>query len=211
MSNLKIIKNLYLLTKQTFLFLTGFLLSAPVLAEDGEIRIDETTFNEFSAAIGSIGFSDRYRFKVAGITICNSIYTATLRDLRFDIKPSTVDVTGQVSGVWCHIGFGGSGPELTASGNVYYDPVTDSVRFTFSSAKVDMKVHIDTFFWEGDVTVTTIDITSMLNTIPAVPIGKATISLNSNGDTNYVRMTPSNTSLVKHNGYIELISDVEFD
>ena len=185
------------------LFSTG-----SIFAADGVITIRESAFNKFASAIGTLNYSGRYVFKVSGITICNSAYSASLSDIRFDLKSTGVDVEGNVTASWCGFNFGSSGPELDAAGNIYYDPVTNSVRFSFSSANVKVKIHIDVGFWEGDVTIKTIDVTDMLNDIPPLPVSRALFSYEAAGGTDYIFMDPYNVSLRKKDGAVELHSDV---
>lgn len=194
--------------KTALMFAALLFSSGQLYATDGVITISESTFNKFADAIGTLNYSDRYKVKVGGITVCNAKYTASLTDLEFDIKTTGVDVEGEVSAEWCGFNFGSDGPELDATGNIYYDPTINSVRFSFNSASVKVKIHVDVWFWEGDVTVTTIDVTDMLNDIPPVPVRRTLLSFDAAGGTEYIFMDPLNVSLQKKNGSIELHSDV---
>ncbi len=188
------------------------MLPRPAPAADATVRIYTSTLNEFATALSPIPpITGNYRlqscFEFFGrhcITLCDSPYSAMVSGLNFAISPSAVTATGSVSAQWCNISFGGS---LNASGNVFYTAADSKVRFNFTSAAVQ-----PSFNFLGLITVWlpfSINIAPTLN-IPSMTIGSAWLGYESASGPRQLVMRPSDSSLFKRSGYLELQTNLIF-
>ena len=191
----------------------ALLLSGGAAAQDLDLRVDESTFDEFADAIQPIQITGRFRFATTidlgifgkhTITWCDSAYAGTVDGLEFDINSVRIRAQGDAAFTWCNIGFGGPGKELSATGDVTYNSGNSTLNFTFSSATVQPSFSAFGFtIWLP----VSINIAPTFN-IPPLRIGSTSISFATAQGTRYLRVRPLNVAAVKRNGYIQLTSSL---
>jgi hypothetical protein len=187
-------------------------IAAPLLAQADIVRVRESTFNAFVNRLQPIPITGRYAFRVtidAGpfgrhtITLCDSAYSGVVQNLRFIIQPNTVQVVGETVFSWCNLGFTGG---VSATGNISFRSSDDTVRLTFSSARVRPSFRL---FGNNVALPVTIDIAQTLN-IPPLPIRPALVGFQTRNGAHYLVMEPQDVQLVKHAGFVELETNVVF-
>ena len=187
--------------------------SGEVLAQDVDVRIYESTLNEFVDELQPVQFTGRYAFRTTidlgpfgrhTITWCDSGYAGTLDGLEFDINSNRIAVEGDAAFSWCGVGFGAPGPELTGTGDVTYNFADSTVRFNFEAVNVQPTLHI----FDSVITLPiTINIASMFN-VPPLRVGSTYVSFATAEDSRYVRLTPIGVTVTKRNGYIQLTTNL---
>jgi hypothetical protein len=188
----------------------GWLAAPSAGAADATINVYESTFNNFANALKPLTITGHYKFRVTvdlgilgrhGLTICDSDWTATVTSLSFHISPGGVNVDGGVDVSWCHISFSSS--QLGGSGNVYYSTVDHAVHFSFSSASVQPCFSIGG--WDVCLPIS-ISVNPTLN-IPSLPIRPSLVHFETASGPKQLRLDPTNVSLTKQSGYVQLRSD----
>lgn len=189
---------------------------APVSAADGTVKVYDSTFNEFAAAIQPLQVTGHYNFGITidlglfgrhRITICSSDYAATVSALRFRINPNNAIVDGSITASWCGLTFTSS---LLTTGNIFYNQADQTVRFSFGGTNIQPCFTISFMGIPFTMCVPVqINVGPTFN-VPPLPVRTALISFESTGGARRMRMTPRNVTLVKRAGYIELQSDVSF-
>lgn len=176
-------------------------------AADATVFIYTATLNAMASAVSPITITGRYKYTIgSGIfktTICDSAYTIDVTGLSFSIAPTAVTADADVSGRWCGVGFSG---DLDATGNISYRASDDTVRFNFSSASV--QPYFTVFGYKIWLPIH-VSIASTLN-IPPMHIGVARLSHETAAGSRLVTMRPSDISLVKRSGYLEMQTNLSF-
>ncbi len=179
--------------------------------QDLDLRVEESTFNEFVDSMQPIPITGQYRFTTTidlgilgrhTITWCNSAYTGNIDGLEFDINSARIAAQGDVAVTWCNIGFGGPGSELSATGDVFYNAANSTLNFTFSSTSFQPSINAFGFVIRLPFSI---NIAPTFN-IPPFRIGSTSLSFRTADGRRFVRVTPVNVSAVKYNGYIQLTS-----
>ena len=181
--------------------------------QDLDLRVEESTFDEFADSIQPIQISGRYRLTTTidlgifgrhTITWCDSAYAGTVDGLEFDINSARIAAQGDVAITWCNIGFGGPGAELSATGDVFYNTANSTLNFDFSSTNFQPSVNAFGFTIRLPISI---NIAPTFN-IPPLRIGSTSLSFPTADGRRYVRVTPVNVSAVKRNGYVQLTSSL---
>lgn len=183
-------------------------LAAPAAAQDGIVTVRESAFNELAGALEPLTLSGHKTLEVSiatfwgpvRITVCDSDWTATVRDLAFDIRPATVEVTGDVEASWCGLNFTG---DLLTTGDVGYSAGPNAVVVSVASTSVQPRFSI----FGIDVRLPAINVGPTLS-LPPIPVRTAFVRFETAAGPTDLRVTPHNVFLTKRNGFIELRSDV---
>ena len=195
---------------------TGFVISCvllvlimatPVRAQDGTVKVYESAFNQLASRIQPVQLTGHYSWGCGFWgCVCDSDWTATITQLSFSITPAQLTLSGQVSAQWCGLSY--SAP-VNATGNVTYSQPQNAILITMNQTTISPCFPILLFFG-APVPVCVpvgINIAGMMN-LPPIPVGFAQVRLESARGNEYLRLVPSNISLQKRNGYIELQSTV---
>lgn len=184
---------------------TLLLWAASAEAEDAVVQIKTSTFNKLASAVEPINLSGRHKLTVGSgrlkTTICDSAWSAKLKDIKFTIKPSGLDLTGEVSASWCHLSFNAN---LKTNGNVLYSASQSAVVVTATSSTVQPKFTVSAFGESLTVTLPVhIDIATPFN-LPPIPVNSALLTIETATGDRPIRVTPQNVSLSKLDGAVEL-------
>lgn len=180
-------------------------------AQDMSLRIEESTFNDFGNRLQPIQITGQYALRTTidlgifgrhTITWCDSAYAGTVSGLNFDVTSSEIAIRGDVAVNWCGFGFGGPGPELTGSGDVFYNTADSTVRFTIDSANVRPTITAFGFVIRLPVTIS---VASMFS-VPPFRLGSTDVSFETATGESWTRITPFNVAVTKQNGHIRLTS-----
>lgn len=163
----------------------------------GTLKVYESTFDELAAAIMPIRFRGRHRAKLGPITLCDSAWTATARDVAFEITPQDVRIAGRITASWCGVVF-----------NALFETTAD-VRYVplLAAFVIDVEAtSIQPFFELGrhDIVLpVVIDVAPAL-TVSPFPVGSTEFMFETAAGPQALLLSPSHIVLTKRDGYIEL-------
>lgn len=178
------------------------LTAAPLAAQDGTVRVYESTFNELAGRIQPLQLTGHYAWGCGFWgCICDSDWTATVTQLNFGITPAQVSLTGRVDAQWCGLSFNSM---LNATGNVAYSAGQNAILVTVNATSVQPCFPI---LWANVCLPVWINVSNTMS-LPPIPMGVAYFRFETAAGTDTLRMAPSNISLLKRNGYVELQANV---
>ena len=181
---------------------------ASALAQDGIVKVRESAFNELADRIEPIALTGHRTltvsiptpFGTARITVCDSDWTATVSGIDFDISPARIQITGDVSAVWCGLSFSGV---FTTDGDATYSAAQNAVVMTVQGTSIRPQFTV----WGVTVNLPAINVGPTFN-LPPLPIGAAFARLETVSGPIDLTLTAQNVAVTKRNGLIELQSDV---
>jgi hypothetical protein len=178
-------------------------------AQDGTVRIYDSALNELADKIEPLQLSGHYKFEVsvntllgrASVTICESDWTAEVKQIAFTTTTAQIGVTGQVTARWCNANFSSN---LNTTGNAVYNSSQRAIRLTVNPTSIQPVISV--FGYQVALPVY-INVAPSL-TIPPIPVGIGLLSFETTGGTKTVSIAPTNVSLSKRAGYLELQANV---
>ena len=183
------------------------------------LRVYESTFNGLASAVGPLKLTGHYTYNVTaclpatsicGSTqVCESDWTATVTNLRFTISPSKIAVTGQGTASWCGV----SAPftletvaEVTKTtlilglqgraGTRTEDAILVSVRPTDVQPVLSIRGYSVTLPIHFNV--------APAFALPPIPLATSLVSYETATGAHNVRLSPSQSTIVKRDHYVEL-------
>ncbi len=191
-----------LLSRTGWVVLLLIVLAAPLAAQDGSVKVYESTFNELAARIEPLTLAGHYAWGCSFLgCICDSDWTATVTQLRFGITTAQVTLTGRVDAQWCGLSFNST---LNTTGNVTYSATQNAIFVTVNPTSIQPCFQI---LFANVCLPVWINVSSTMN-LPPIPVGIAYLRLETPRGAQPVRITPSNISLLKRNGYVEIQANV---
>jgi hypothetical protein len=187
-------------------------LSSTVSAEDGAVRVYESTFTKLATAVQPLRLSRSFSISVPvpnplipGLIHWVSHSCAAVADvtgLTFDITAAGVAVRGSVSASVCDVSFSGT---LNTFATMTYNSSTRSLRVTTGSTSVRPSV---TAFGQTVFAPFSINVGPSLS-FPPIPVDTASFVVETPGALRTFRLTGRNVQLSRQNGFIELRGDVQ--
>jgi hypothetical protein len=189
----------------------------------GTVRVYESLLNKIASRLEPLRMNGRYHFE-AGCTCvplvgCGCVvsvtcdWTARVNDLNLSIRPARIRITGNLHATWCDIPF--SAPVETTADVEYVtrmapvggprggwgtkdlvrvrvNPTSIQPRFTISGYVAKLPIHINvapSFSWR-------------------LPVDTALLAFENAGGVQRLRLSPTQVSLIKRNGYLEMQAQV---
>ncbi len=176
--------------------------AAPLAAQDGTVKVYESTFNELAGRIEPLVLTGHYAWGCGFWgCICDSDWTATVTQLSFGITTAQATLTGRVDAQWCGLSFNST---LNTTGDVTYSAGQNAILVTVNPTSIQPCFRI---LWANVCLPVWITVSDTMN-LPPIPVGIAYFGFETARGTDTLRMTPSNISLLKRNGYVELQANV---
>jgi hypothetical protein len=202
----------------------GLLAIAPhASAQNSSVKIYESAFNKFAALIQPLQFTQRYalRFTIRTfwgsretITLCDSTVVANILNVRFDIAPSGITITGIGVGSWCGLGI--LAPEVRLSATAFYSASSRTVRINVGNVAVAPRVIVPIPGWAQllglpsriDVALPRFSVGASF-AVPPIPVDSGLLHVEAPAGPIQVPVRARNVQLIRRNGYLELTSNVQ--
>ena len=197
-------------------------IAPPASAQNSTLKIHESAFNKFAAVIGPLQFTRRYalRFTIRtfwgpeAITLCDSMVTANVINVRFDVAPSGITITGMGIGSWCGLPI--IAPEVRMNASAIYSASSRTVRVTVGNVTVSPHVLIGVPDWARflglpatiDVALPSFSVGASF-AVPPIPIDSGILHVDAPAGPIAVPVGARNVQLFRRNGYLELRSNVQ--
>jgi hypothetical protein len=177
------------------------------------LRIYESTFNELAERIEPLRWSGNHKFKVCTLTnpitkkcvyrqtIYDCDYQARVTNLRFDITPSRILITGDVNAEWCGVSFDN---KLETTASVTYSGASDAVRVTVNPTSIQPVLKLGGYEVPLPIHM---NVAPSL-TLPPFPISTGLFHFATAGGPIALRLSPSHVSVSRRDGYLELQAHV---
>jgi hypothetical protein len=190
------------------------------------VRVYESTLNRLADAVGPLTYTGHYTFSVTvcvpltnlcGSTqICDSDWTATVRQLRFAITPAAINITGTVDASWCGVSFGSelkTTADVVLQTGIVFVPGTAHVALPPQESLV-LTVSPTSIQPEFDVQGYTVKLPIHINVAPAlalppIPLSPALVSINTATGLAQLHLSPSQVAVVKRDHCVELQSTMQ--
>ena len=194
----------------------------PASAQNSTLKIHESAFNKFATMVGPLQFSQRYalRFTIGTpwgpetITLCDSTVLANIINIRFDVAPSGITITGMGLGTWC--GFPIIAPEVRMSATASYNASSRTVRVSVGNVTVSPHVLVPVPEWARilglprtlDVVLPPISNGASI-AVPPIPDDTGLLHVEAPARAIAIPVRVQNVQLLRRNGYLELRSNVQ--
>ena len=198
------------------------LAAPPARAQNSTVKIHEAAFNKFANAIGPLQISRRYalRFTIQTfwgretITLCDSTVTANIMNVRFDVAPSGITITGMGIGSWCGLPI--IAPEVRMNASAVYNASSRTVRVSVGNVTVSPHVIIGVPDWARllglppriDVALPSFSIGASF-AVPPIPVDTGLLHVDAPAGPITMPVGVNNVQLFRRNGYLELRSNVQ--
>ena len=188
----------------------GDLKNIRIASPKAAVRVYSSAFNALAAQIEPLTFNGHYTYQYCHwlplvgtqcVTVCSSDWSATVDQVKFSITPAQITVAGHVAAHWCGVGFGS---DLSTTAQATYSPLVNGVVVTVSPTSIQPKFSVGGY----DVGLPVhIDVGSSLS-VPPIPITTAMFAFDTAEGPQTLRLTPSDVTLTKASGYLELQANV---
>jgi hypothetical protein len=192
----------------------ALLVGSPASAQDGTLRIRESTLDRFATAVGSLAWSQNFTFTLwvpnpfllppVVPLFFNCTATARVTGLDFDITPGGTSVRGSVSGGVCGIAY--PTQPLTASVAISIDQSQRALIIQPTSMNFQPRVNVLGFGINAPFTVAV----SPSITVPPIPLDAAPFEIETAAGPRTFVLVGRNLALSRQNGYLEIRGDVRF-
>ena len=192
----------------------GPFVGRPVAAQDGTLRIRESTLDRFATAVGPLAWSQNFSFTlwvpnpflippVIPVSVtCTA--SALVTGLDFDITSGGTSVRGNVSGRVCGIAY--TPQPLTASVAIFIDQAQRALVILPTSMSFRPRVN---FAGLGINAPFTVAVAPSI-TVPPIPLDAAPFEIETAAGPRTFVLVGRGLVLSRQNGYLEIRGDVRF-
>lgn len=187
-------------------FILAASLTIPPMAMAADsVRVSESVFDQFASVAGPFQTKGRHVIRIFTMVLCGN-WTASVSNLKFNITPAGVDITGSVDARY-HCGsswvpFSGA---LSTAATVEYQPDQKVVELKASSTRIKPVFTVPVLNQRITIPVN-IDIGPSLSF--SVPINAAKLHYQTAQNEKYLWAIPSAIDLDLEEGFIRLNADI---